>query len=131
MHRLSRLTNDFVAVFDVLKTRDAWIFIGVALAFGILGGISLYYATGLDFALQLRHAQKISCASASDAQSAAIIFGGTAFMMAGMVALGELTNYADDRRRRRQVSSRGALIGTIVAFTVGAGLLWLLVSICS
>lgn len=128
---ISWLGDDLRRVGALLRQRETWVFIGITVAFGILGGISLYFATGLDFAMQLRNLRRVSCATASNLQSAAIIIGGTAFFLAGIAALGELATYLDNRKLQRQhTSARSSIVVSAIALAAGGALLWLLLSIC-
>lgn len=128
---LAWVIDDLRAIVALLRQPETWIFIGLAVVFAALGGVSLYYLTGLDPSRTLRHIQSFTCASTGNLFAAALIVGGVAFAVAAIAAFGELATYVDDKRRyRRRPSVRTALIVTAIAIVCGAGLVGALLAIC-
>lgn len=102
--------EQFVALVELVRTRDFWIYLGVILLFLLIAAAGIRLATGFDPLTRGQLRMAFSC-STGEGQLATIIIGALVFALACLFTLGEVINWVDETRQSRLPGRRQYTVG--------------------
>ncbi len=97
---LSELKTQIVALGQVLKTREFWIYFGVIVVLLLMAAAGIRLATGFDPITRGQLRMDFSCRT-GEGQLATIIIGCFVFGVACVFTLGEVVNWVEETRNSR------------------------------